>query len=82
MRRSSPSNNDRLARTVIVAESVFGERSIDLIGEPQWIVAVITRDWSFMYLRAALNERAIAIFGTLNVIFWTHRWGDLCFGIQ
>src|SRR5947208_14557276 len=31
----------RFAHAVIVAEAVFGERSIDLIGEPQWIVAVI-----------------------------------------
>jgi hypothetical protein len=37
MRHSSP----RFAHAVIVAEAVFGERSIDLIGEPQWIVAVI-----------------------------------------
>jgi hypothetical protein len=32
---------DRLAHAVIVAEAVFGERSIDLVGEPQWIVAII-----------------------------------------
>ena len=32
---------DRFAHAVIAAEAVFGERSIDLVGEPQWIVAVI-----------------------------------------
>jgi len=32
---------DRFAHAVIVAEALFGERSIDLIGEPHWIVAVI-----------------------------------------
>jgi len=32
---------DRLAHAAIVADSVFGERSIDLAGEPQWIVAII-----------------------------------------
>jgi hypothetical protein len=26
---------------VIVAETVFGERSIDLVSEPQWIVALV-----------------------------------------
>jgi len=26
---------------VIVAETVFGERSIDLVREPQWIVALV-----------------------------------------
>jgi tripartite-type tricarboxylate transporter receptor subunit TctC len=32
---------DRFAHAVIAADAVFGERSIDLGGEPQWIVAVI-----------------------------------------
>jgi hypothetical protein len=32
---------DRLAHAAIVAEAVFVERGIDLLGQPQWIVALI-----------------------------------------
>jgi hypothetical protein len=42
MSRNSPSKKwIALAHAVIVAGTVFGERSIDLVSEPQWIVALV-----------------------------------------
>jgi hypothetical protein len=41
MRRSLPSKKWIALHTAVAAETIFGERSIDVVGEPQWIVAVI-----------------------------------------
>jgi hypothetical protein len=49
---------DRLAHKAIAAETLFGERSIDLVGEAQWIVAVIlgTGHSGFPRLFISTNE--------------------------
>ena len=36
---------DRLAHAAIVAEAVFVERGIDLLGQPQWIAPPHIRRW-------------------------------------
>ncbi len=80
MRRSSPSKVDRLAHAVIVAEAVFGERSIDLVGEPQWIVAgILGTGHSCICAPCLVNVGPLDELGIFNfvintnaiAIFWT-----------
>jgi hypothetical protein len=75
---------DRLAHAVIVAEAIFGERSIDLVGEPQWIVTVILGTGHSCIcaprlinvaspdapgINFVINKNVIAIFWTTIAIF-------------
>jgi hypothetical protein len=68
MRRSSPSKKvDRFAHVVIVAEAVFGERSIDLIARRVSVTS--HRPRSQECLNFVINKHAIAISWTTIAIF-------------
>ena len=74
---------DRFADTAVAAETIFGERSIDLVGEPQWIVAVLfgtghslvpdaliaaaLARWIASYLRASCRFNVAPLRGTLRL---------------
>jgi hypothetical protein len=75
---------DRLAYAVIVAATVFGERSINRVGELQWIVAVILGTGHSCIcaprlinvaspdapgINFVINKNVIAIFWTTIAIF-------------
>ncbi len=65
---------------MIVAEAVFGERSIDLVGEPQWIVAgILGTGHSCICAPCLVNVGPLDELGIFNfvintnaiAIFWT-----------
>ena len=82
---------DRFADTAVAAETIFGERSIDLVGEPQWIVAVLfgtghslvpdaliaaaLARWIASYLRASCRFNVAPLRGTLRLQAFTKLRG-------
>jgi hypothetical protein len=51
---------DRVAHAAIAAEPVFGERSINLVGELQWIIAVYSAR-VIRHSAAALGKRRMLV---------------------
>jgi hypothetical protein len=72
---------DRFADTAVAAETIFGERSIDLVGEPQWIVAVLFGTGHSLVpdaLIAAALARWIACICAPRVVLTSHRCAAPC----